>query len=205
MVIMGLDHVDQFRDIVRHHEAGTIPPTVMWGACPTVFDPSQAPPGRHTGFMWEKLPYRLNGNAANWIAAREAHGRTMLALWHKHAPNLADAVIDSLPVRRWTPNDRFPICARAISWSAPSPMARSAITARSPAPALSLASARLYLCGSSSHPGGNITGLARVQCGTSDPVRSRHQRGMGPQAHNGALCSALGQTQSQRRRAREAR
>ena len=26
MVIMGLDHVDQFLDIVRHHEAGTIPP-----------------------------------------------------------------------------------------------------------------------------------------------------------------------------------
>ena len=59
MVIMGLDHVDQFSDIVRHHEAGTIPPTVMWGACPTLFDPSQAPPGRHTAFMWEKLPYRV--------------------------------------------------------------------------------------------------------------------------------------------------
>ena len=27
MVIMGLDHVDQFSDIVRHHEAGTVPPT----------------------------------------------------------------------------------------------------------------------------------------------------------------------------------
>ena len=62
MVIMGLDHVDQFSDIVRQHEAGTIPPTVMWGACPTVFDPSQAPPGRHTAFMWEKLPYRVHGD-----------------------------------------------------------------------------------------------------------------------------------------------
>src|SRR5437899_10289527 len=28
MVIMGLDHVDQFSEIVRHHESGTIPPTV---------------------------------------------------------------------------------------------------------------------------------------------------------------------------------
>ncbi len=74
MVILGLDHVDQFADIVRHHEAGTIPPTVMWGACPTLFDPAQAPPGRHTAFMWEKLPYRLHGDPANWDAAREAHG-----------------------------------------------------------------------------------------------------------------------------------
>ncbi|MBA3527411.1 MAG: NAD(P)/FAD-dependent oxidoreductase, partial [Sphingomonas sp.] len=29
MVIMGLDHVDQYPEIVRHHESGTIPPTVM--------------------------------------------------------------------------------------------------------------------------------------------------------------------------------
>src|SRR5262249_48510752 len=48
MVILGLDHAEQFGEIVRHHEAGTIPPTVMWGACPTLFDPSQAPTGKHT-------------------------------------------------------------------------------------------------------------------------------------------------------------
>ena len=111
MVIMGLDHVDQFLDIVRHHEAGTIPPTVMWGACPTLFDPSQAPAGRHTAFMWEKLPYRLHGDPANWDAAARAHGREMLALWRQHAPNLADAVIDSftrspLDVERELPNMR---------------------------------------------------------------------------------------------------
>src|SRR6056297_3541810 len=47
MVILGLDHVDQFAEIVRHHESGSIPPPVMWGACPTLFDPSQAPEGRH--------------------------------------------------------------------------------------------------------------------------------------------------------------
>src|SRR5262245_3768187 len=93
MVIMGLDHVDQFGDIVGHHDAGTIPPTVMWGACPTVFDPSQAPAGRHTAFMWEKLPYRLRGNP-EWTGVGDQHGRTMLELWLRHAPNIADAVID---------------------------------------------------------------------------------------------------------------
>src|SRR6516225_4895047 len=95
MVILGLDHVDQFLDIVHHHEAGTIPPTVMWGASPTLFDPSQAPASRHTAFMWEKLPYRVHGDARNWERLREEHGRAMLKLWQQHAPNLADAVIDS--------------------------------------------------------------------------------------------------------------
>ena len=50
------------REIVQHHERGTVPPTVMWGASPTAFDPTQAPQGGHTAFMWEKLPYRLKGD-----------------------------------------------------------------------------------------------------------------------------------------------
>lgn len=160
MVIMGLDHVDQFHDIVRHHEAGTIPPTVMWGACPTLFDPSQAPPGGHTAFMWEKLPYRLHGDASNWDAAREPHGREMLELWQRHAPNLSEAVIDSftrspLDTERSLPNMREgdllvgAFSNGQIGFDRPFPGAGN-YRAHLPG---------LYLCGSSSHPGGNITGL----------------------------------------------
>jgi phytoene dehydrogenase-like protein len=160
MVIMGLDHVDQFHDIIRHHEAGTIPPTVMWGACPTLFDPSQAPPGRHTAFMWEKVPHRLHGDPGNWDGARDAHGREMLALWQQHAPNLADAVIDSftrspLDTERSLPNMREgdllvgAFTNGQIGYHRPFPGA-GAYRTHLPG---------LYLCGSSSHPGGNITGL----------------------------------------------
>src|SRR5262249_60863277 len=88
MVILGLDHVDQFPEIVRHHEAGTMPPTVMWGACPTLFDESQAPPGRHTAFMWEKLPYRLDGDPSNWDRAAREHAQPILNLWPHTAPTL---------------------------------------------------------------------------------------------------------------------
>jgi len=160
MVIMGLDHVDQFLDIVRHHEAGTIPPTVMWGACPTLFDPSQAPEGCHTAFMWEKLPYRLNGNPANWDAARREHGKVMMRLWQRHAPNLADVVMDMftrspLDVERELPNMREgdllvgAFTNEQVGFDRPF---RGAGDYRTHIP-------QLYLCGSSSHPGGNITGL----------------------------------------------
>src|SRR5205823_6388827 len=44
MVILGLERFGQFSEIVAAHEQGRIPSTVMWGACPTLFDPSQAPP-----------------------------------------------------------------------------------------------------------------------------------------------------------------
>jgi phytoene dehydrogenase-like protein len=160
MVIMGLDHVDQFLDIVRHHEAGTIPPTVMWGACPTLFDPSQAPPGRHTAFMWEKLPYRLNGDPSNWDGAGDEHGKDMLRLWRQHAPNLIDAVIGSftrspLDVERELPNMREgdllvgAFTNDQVGYHRPF---RGAGAYRTHIP-------WLYLCGSSSHPGGNVTGL----------------------------------------------
>jgi phytoene dehydrogenase-like protein len=160
MVILGLDHVDQFHDIVQHHEAGTIPPTVMWGACPTLFDPSQAPHGGHTAFMWEKLPYRLHGDAANWDQAREQHGREMLKLWQRHAPNLSDAVIDTftrspLDTERSLPNMREgdlligAFSNGQIGFDRPF---AGAGNYRTHVPGL-------YLCGSSSHPGGNITGL----------------------------------------------
>src|SRR5256885_1278238 len=120
----------------------------------------QAPPGRHTAFMWEKLPYRLNGDPANWDAARDAHGKEMLRLWQQHAPNLADAVIDSftrspLDVERELPNMREgdllvgAFSNGQVGYDRPF---RGAGTYRTHIP-------QLYLCGSSSHPGGNITGL----------------------------------------------
>lgn len=160
MVILGLDHVDRYPEIVSHHEAGTIPPTVMWGACPTVFDPSQAPAGKHVAFMWEKLPYRLGGDPARWDGARDDHARAMLEVWTRHAPNLADAAIDwfarsPLDVERDFPNMREAdlligaFTDGQIGYHRPFPGAgqyRGHLGG-------------LYLCGSSSHPGGNITGL----------------------------------------------
>ena len=160
MVILGLDHVDQFHDIVRHHEEGTIPRTVMWGACPTLFDPTQAPPGKHTAFMWEKLPYRLGGDAQSWDAAAKSHGDEMLALWRRYAPNLEDAVIDRftrtpLDIVRMLPNMRHgdlligAFSNDQVGYHRPFPGAGHYRTHLD----------SLYLCGSSSHPGGNVTGL----------------------------------------------
>jgi phytoene dehydrogenase-like protein len=160
MTIVGLDHVDQFFDIIRHHEAGAIPPTVMWGACPTLFDASQAPEGKHTAFMWEKVPYRLDGSAANWDRASERHGRVMLDLWQQYAPNLRDAVMDSfvrspLDIERSLPNMRGgdllvgAFTQDQIGYYRPFPGAGAYRTHIE----------NLYLCGSSSHPGGNVTGL----------------------------------------------
>src|SRR4029079_17270067 len=74
MVLIGLERFGQFHEIVAAHERGEIPPPVARGACPTLFDSSQAPPGKHAAFLWEKLPYALHGDASNWAGEKDAHG-----------------------------------------------------------------------------------------------------------------------------------
>jgi phytoene dehydrogenase-like protein len=161
MVIVGLERLDQFDAIVAAHECGAVPPTVMWGACPTLFDPAQAPPGQHTAFMWEKLPYALDGDPRNWDAAKAGHGRRMLAEWARFAPNLAaGAVLDwfvrsPLDTERRLPNMRQgdllvgSFAGGQVGYHRPF---AGAGQYRTPVPGL-------YLCGGSTHPGGNITGL----------------------------------------------
>lgn len=168
MVILGLERFGQFPEIVAAHERGDLPPPVMWGACPTLFDPSQAPPGQHTAFMWEKLPYALRGNPYHWDREKEEHGRRMLALWSQFAPNLADgAVIGSfvrspLDTERRLPNMTMgdllvgSFANGQVGYHRPFPGAGQY---RAPL-------AGLYLCGGSTHPGGNITGLCGLNAAT---------------------------------------
>jgi len=165
MIILGLDRPEQFEEIVRHHEAGTIPPTVMWGTCPTRFDASQAPTACHTAFMWEKTPYRLEGHPQTWDRAKEEHGRALLRKWSEYAPNMAAAVTASftaspLDVERTLPNMK---CGDLIEGA----FDNGQVGFHRP-----FAGAGhyrgilkgLYLCGSCCHPGGNITGLPGYNC-----------------------------------------
>jgi phytoene dehydrogenase-like protein len=161
MVILGLERLGQFHDIVAAHERQQIPGTVMWGACPTLFDPSQAPTGKHTAFLWEKVPYSLRGDPANWENEKQAHGRTLLEVWGQYAPNLNDsAVLDRFVMTPLDTEHTLPNMAMGdllvgsfagnqIGYNRPF---AGAGRYRTPVDGL-------YLCGGSTHPGGNITGL----------------------------------------------
>ncbi|OAI56359.1 hypothetical protein AYO47_09090 [Planctomyces sp. SCGC AG-212-M04] len=160
MVILGLERSSQFHELVAAHDRGEIPPTIMWGTCPTAFDPSQAPAGKHTAFMWEKTPYALHGDPLNWDREKDAHGQDMLKLWSPFAPNLEGAVLDSftrspLDTERSLPNMRggdLLIGSLAHGQTGYNRPFAGAGQYRTPV-------AGLYLCGGSTHPGGNITGL----------------------------------------------
>ena len=160
MVILGLERFDQFHDIVKAHESGQMPATVMWGACPTQFDPRQAPPDGHTAFMWEKLPYAIHGDARQWDQLARQHAEQLLKLWTQYAPNLADAVLDAFPrtpldTQRTLPNMQsgdLLVGSFANGQVGENRPFAGAGRYRTPLKGL-------YLCGGSTHPGGNITGL----------------------------------------------
>ncbi len=161
MVILGLERFMQFEEIAAAHQEGQIPPTVMWGACPTLFDPTQAPPGKHTAFMWEKLPYAVQGSAQKWDSIKDRHGEMMLRLWSRFAPNLqGKTIIDSftrspLDTERTLPNMQSgdllvgSFDNNQVGYNRPF---LGAGQYRTPI-------GGLYLCGGSTHPGGNVTGL----------------------------------------------
>ncbi|MFT4588058.1 MAG: phytoene dehydrogenase-like protein [Candidatus Binatia bacterium] len=161
MLILGLERFEQFHEIVDAHERGDIPGTVAWGSCHTQFDASQASDGRHAAFLWEKLPYRLRGDAANWETERAKHGDKLLKFWKGYAPNLNDAtILDHFALSPADTEQTLPNMAEGdllvgsfandqIGFNRPFPGAGSY---RTPIPGL-------YLCGGSTHPGGNVTGL----------------------------------------------
>ena len=160
MFIVGLERFDQFHNIVAAHLRGEIPPTVAWGACPTIFDGTQAPAGRHVAFLWEKVPFSLRGDAQNWDAEKDLHGRCLLETWSEYAPNVPEAVLDSFT---HSPPDTErnlwnmwggdllvgSLGGGQVGWNR---TFSGAGTYRTPIPGL-------YLCGGSTHPGGNVTGL----------------------------------------------
>lgn len=160
MFILGLERFQQFHEIVAAHERGEIPGTVAWGACPTLFDPTQAPAGKHTAFLWEKLPCALRGDPRHWSQEKERHGRELLTFWSRQAPNLGQAVLDSFVLSPADTEATLPNMTRGdllvgsfangqVGWNRPF---AGAGRYRTPIPGL-------YLCGGSTHPGGNITGL----------------------------------------------
>ncbi|MBI2372231.1 MAG: NAD(P)/FAD-dependent oxidoreductase [Deltaproteobacteria bacterium] len=162
MIIAGLECSADLDDLYDACRAGELPRRLfMNGACPTIHDPTQAPPGSHTAFMWPLVPYDLkDGGPTRWDAIKEAVMGCYLERWRQYAPNLTPANIlhaftnSPLDIERHVPN------MRGGDWMVGA-LNTQQMYDRRPLPELARHRTpidRLYLCGSCCHPGGNITG-----------------------------------------------
>ncbi len=161
MVIMGIDDLQTFKQMFECHERGIMPPgPILYGACQTRHDATQAPNGKHTAFVWQKVPYHLYGNSDNWDRYKDKVGREMLDQWIRYAPNLGS------DVEHWftrSPRDT----ARELPNMGEGDTLGGAFTNGQYFDGRPFAGAGnyrtylpgLYMCGSATHPGGNVTGL----------------------------------------------
>jgi phytoene dehydrogenase-like protein len=128
---------------------------------PTLYDPSQAPPGKHTGLLWQFACYDLrDGGSQGWDRIKEDYADRCLEVLRRFAPNmtadniLARHVVTPLDIERKdismikgdlgsgeTSQDQLGIFRPLHGWG----------PYRTPIKGL-------YLCGPSTHPGGNVSG-----------------------------------------------
>ncbi|HSA89774.1 MAG TPA: NAD(P)/FAD-dependent oxidoreductase [Burkholderiales bacterium] len=71
---------------------------------PTLFDPSQAPAGRHTAVVWQYAPYALAGG---WGKVRAEYAEHLLGLWRSYAPNMTRDKVLAMKIQDPTDTERL--------------------------------------------------------------------------------------------------
>lgn len=133
--------------------------------CATNLDPSRAPPGQHTLYLYRPVPTLLAGQPLEaWDAIKPGYGDELIAQARRYVPNLsADNIIGSMyespcDIQRESPSYRNGDVASLA-------MTPDQFLGGRPIP--ELASYRvpgveqLYLCGPFMHPGGGANGGGR--------------------------------------------
>ncbi len=126
---------------------------------PTLFDPSQAPAGKHTAVVWQYAPYRVEpGGPEGWKAIRAEYAAHLLDLWRSYAPNITQDKILAMTIQDPTDterhNDNFVNGVDVVGDMTPDQMGYFRPFAgwssyRSPVEGL-------YMCGGFCHPGGGV-------------------------------------------------
>ena len=161
--IVGMDGTD---DLIAERNAareGRLPDgrlIVMTGS-PSRHDPSLAREGAHTAYGWVMVPARLqDGGVDGWDDVAEETADRAIEAWAPATENLSSRTI--LHRRLTTPLELqrsfVNMAEGSINMGLLSP---DQFGVNRPAPELSGYATpveRLYLCGSSSHPGGQLTG-----------------------------------------------
>jgi phytoene dehydrogenase-like protein len=125
---------------------------------PSIHDPTQAPPGRHTGLISQMAPYNLNEGPEKYYSYRfkEELGRQCLETLQKYAPNLAgDNVLWSITHTPLDIGNRFlDMVHGSIKQGAYDPLQLGFLRPNEDCSNNRTPVTNLYLGGASCHPGG---------------------------------------------------
>jgi phytoene dehydrogenase-like protein len=95
------DLVEHYEEIDRNELPKT--PRLELGVN-TLFDPSLAPPGKHTGLLWQFVPYSPGGDDPSvWDGLKREYAERCMQSWREYAPNLNPSKV--LGIYAYTPHD----------------------------------------------------------------------------------------------------
>ncbi|HET9881244.1 MAG TPA: NAD(P)/FAD-dependent oxidoreductase [Candidatus Binatia bacterium] len=89
-VNIGPEKPDDLNEMWKEIRAGEFPQHVCLHAiCLTVFDPLQAPRGKHAASLFMPVPYQLKGKRPeDWVKLKRGFMETILDIWRRYATNL---------------------------------------------------------------------------------------------------------------------
>ncbi|RJP68046.1 MAG: NAD(P)/FAD-dependent oxidoreductase [Candidatus Abyssobacteria bacterium SURF_17] len=125
----------------------------------SLFDPTDAPPGKYTGLLRQFAPFQLNGSEDEWDRVKVEYSERCIRKWREYAPNLdEDAIIAYAPYTPKEISDRLVNMVRG-DWMLGDISPDNLLSER---PFRALSQYRtpvkaLYMCGSTQHPHGYIT------------------------------------------------
>jgi phytoene dehydrogenase-like protein len=97
--VVGYDNAEQSSEYILQAFSGRppdIPAAGTW--VNTLWDPSQAPPGKHAMNGWFFLPKASDLTPAEWEEVKATYNERFLELWQRHAPNMTreNVIADAL-------------------------------------------------------------------------------------------------------------
>ncbi len=157
--------LDEYRRIFEEYNHGIPSSRMPLIAVPTVYDPTRAPDGQHTIYLYHYEPYNLqDGGAAKWEEVKDRIAKDIINVLGVHIDGLDDGnilgmrVISPVDIERYNPAMQYGDIMH-ISSSIAQSYGNRPIGGygqyRTPIN-------KLYMCGASTHPGGGVTGGGRA-------------------------------------------
>lgn len=157
--IVGYETAEDAIQGTRDPYADRLPAPAAGTWVNTLWDPSQAPPGRHAATGWYFLPKASALTTAEWTEVRETYNQRFLEVWRRYAPNMTPENV--IAHKLYTPDQiERKNLMREGDWFLGEPSPDQMGTSR-PFPEASnyrLEIDGLYLCGPSAWPGGGVHG-----------------------------------------------
>lgn len=156
--VVGYDSAEDVLRYVRDAYGGRVPERAGAGTwVNSLWDPAQAPPGRHAATCWYFLPTASSLDAADWAEVRAHQNGRLLRLWQQAAPNMTPANV--IAQRCYTPDQMEAKNLMREGDFSNGEFALDQLGANRPFPEASSYRTEidgLYLCGPSAYPGGGV-------------------------------------------------